>query len=242
MPAFINLEKGKFPVMKCRILFLVTLFLLTTTGAAIAQPPIKDAWLWGTLSLDKKLSKKFTVDLDEELRMFDNMSRVNLFFTNLSLEYKLSKTFHFAVAYRFINKNQDTYYSQRHRVYVDASYRKKWKQFTFVYRLRLQGQMRDIHSSDKGYSVETYMRHKFDLQYSYKKFKPYLAAEFRYQFTNPRDPGGDDLWDRGRYYAGCEYDFNKKNELNLYYMIQHDYNIPFYEEDFTTGIQFTHHF
>jgi len=195
-----------------------------------------------TLSADKKISKKVTFDFDEELRLFNNMSQVNLFFSNLSVEYKLSKRFRFALAYRFINKNQIDYYSQRHRLYVDASYRNKWNHFTFVYRLRLQGQVRDLNSSDKGGNVESYMRHKFDLQYSYKKFTPYLATEFRFQFTNPFYPEGNDSWDRGRYYAGCDYDFNHHNTLNLYFMIQHDYNIPFYEEDFTTGIQFTHHF
>jgi len=228
--------------MMRRVLIVLMTFFLETSIDASAQPPVKDAWLWGTLSLDKKIYKRFTVVFDEELRMFDNWSRVNLLFSNLSLEYKLSKKFRFAVAYRFINKDQDEYYSQRHRLYVDASYRTKWNDFLFVYRLRLQGQVRNLYSSQKGGYVESYMRHKFDLQYNRKKFTPYLAAEFRFQFTSPFYPEGNDQWDRGRYYAGCDYDFDKDNSINLYFMIQHDYNIPFYQEDYVTGIQYTHHF
>lgn len=221
---------------------ILLFFLLISSSSALAQPPIKDGWFWATLSLDKKINKKITVNLDEELRLFDNWQQVNLFFTNISVDYRTSKHFKFSLAYRFINKNQLEYYSQRHRLYVDASYRQKWNNFNFIYRLRLQGQVRDLNSSEKGNNIESFMRHKFDLQYSYKKFTPYLSAEFRYQFTNPFFPEGNDEWDRGRYYIGCDYDFNKKNAINLYFMLQHDYNIPFYEEDFVSGIQFMHHF
>lgn len=228
--------------IRCSFFLFVGALLLLNSNAN-AQPPIKDAWLWTTLSLDKKLNKKFTLNFDQELRLFDNMSRVNLFFSTVTLDYKLSKAFKFSLAYRFINKNQFDYYSKRHRMYFDAAFKQKIKKnFLFTYRVRLQGQVRDYYSSDNGRMIESYIRNKFDLGYSYKKFTPYVSAEFRYQLTNPRFQVGDSEFNRGRYTGGCEYDFDKKNTLNLYFMLQHDYQTLNYEEDFVYGMQFSHSF
>ena len=202
-----------------------------------------DFWFWSTVSLDKKISQKFGVSFDEELRLFDNASRINLFFTNVGINYKLNKNFKFALVYRFISKNQDIGpYSRRHRLYFDASYRNKWYNFTYVYRIRFQGQVRDYYSSDKGKYIESYMRHKIDLKYSYKKFTPYLAAEFRFQFTNPHFNEGDDLWDRERFYIGCDYDLTKRSTFGAYFMLQRDMNNERLQHDYVAGIQYGYSF
>jgi len=195
-----------------------------------------------TVSFDKKLGKGFTGNFDQELRLFDNMSRVNLTFSNFSVDYKVSKVFKVSLAYRFILKNQDTYYSKRHRVYADFTLHDKFKKLNLAYRLRLQGQERDIFSSDKGTTVESYMRHKFTLEYNCRKFTPYVAAEFRFQFYNPHQEVANGQWNRGRYYVGTEYELSKKNVLNGYFMLQRDYNVLFYQADYTWGVQYSHSF
>src|SRR5947207_14910286 len=102
-----------------KLLFLLLLF---TPGVMQGQSLPEDAWLWNTVSINKQLSRKWSLGVDEELRLFDNMSRVNLFFTNVGVSYKLSKVFKFSLVYRFINKNQDDeYYSERHRLYLDIA-------------------------------------------------------------------------------------------------------------------------
>ena len=222
-------------------LFLLPLFIPFMIGA---QPLPEDAWLWNTISVNKQLTRKWSVGIDEELRLFDNMSRVNLFFTNAGVTYKLNKAFKFSLVYRLNNKNQDgECYSTRHRLYFDATYKRKLiRNLSLSYRIRFQGQVRDYYSSDDGKDIESYMRHKFDLAYSYGKFTPYLAAEFRFQFTNPGFPEGNDLWDRARYYLGWNYDFNRKHTVGIYYMIQHDFNNLRAENDFTLGWQYTFNF
>jgi len=224
--------------------FFLLFFFFFLSFNLPAQKLPEDAWLWNTLSINKQLSRKWSLGVDEELRLFDNMSRVNLFFTNVGASYKLNKVFKFSLVYRFINKNQDgEYYSQRHRLYIDIAYKKKvLRNLALAYRLRFQGQVRDYYSSDNGKDVESYMRHKFDVLYTYKKYTPYLAAEFRFQFTNPGFSQANDLWDRARYYLGCNYDFNKKHSFGIYYMIQHDFNNQRMENDFTLGWQYTYSF
>lgn len=228
--------------MKIKLTLFLVSALLSLSSLQAQQIP-EDAWLWNTLEIDKKLTRSLSLDFTEELRLFDNMSRINLFFTNIGINYKLNKNFKFSLVYRFINKNQnDVYYSKRHRLYLDISYRHSFKDFNFIYRIRFQGQVRDYYSSDNGRNIERYMRHKFDFQYNYKKFTPYLAAEFRFQFTNPNFYYGNDLWDRYRLYAGSDYKINRQNSFGLYYMIQRDFNNKNIERDYTIGIEYSFSF
>ena len=220
-----------------KIAVLFFLFIFSTAGYCTSIP--SDAWSWNTISVSKKITKRFSVGLEEELRLFGNMSRVNLFFTNVGVSYQV-KSFKFSLYYRFINKNQDdAYFSKRHRLYFDAAYKYKFTKLSINYRVRFQGQIRDYYSSEYGRAVESYMRHKFDFSYNLKKYSPYLAAEFRYQFTNPGFPNANGLWNRMRYYAGVDYSFNKRHQVGVYYMIQHDFNNKRLENDFTIGLEYS---
>jgi hypothetical protein len=216
------------------IFFLVLLIY----NHSFAEKIPEDAWQWTTVSVDKKITRHWSVGLDEELRLFDNMSRINLFFTNVGVTYKIN-SFKFSLVYRFVNKNQDEYYSKRHRLYFDAAYKYNIKKFTIAYRLRFQGQVRDYYSSDFGRSIESYSRSKFDFSYDVKKYSPFVAAEFRFQISNPSFHEADKLWDRMRYYAGCTYSFNRMHSVQLYYMFQHDFNNNRLENDFTLGVQYS---
>ena len=220
---------------KAGILFLLILISNNFYGQKLPQ----DAWLWTTLSVDKKLSHHWGVGLDEELRLFDNMSRINLLFTNVEVSYKIN-SFKFSLVYRFVNKHQDDRpYSKRHRLYFDAAYKYNKKKFSIMYRLRFQGQVRDYYSSKEGKYIESYSRSKFDFTYDLNKYSPFIAAEFRYQLNNPGFHEADNLWDRMRYYVGCTYSFNRTHSVQVYYMFQHDFNNNRLENDYTLGIQYS---
>jgi hypothetical protein len=219
------------------LLFFICIF--TATVFAQDDRP-QDAGLWSTISIDKELSRRWSVGLDEELRMFDNMSRIDQFFTNAGVSYKPNKFLKFSVVYRFISKSRDDKpYSNRHRLYFDAAVKKKFYDFSFNYRARVQGQLRDIYSSDEGGKVpETFMRHKIGVDYQYKKFTPNIAAEFFFQFNDPGFHYGDNLWDRTRLSIGCDYEINKRYSAGLFYLFQHDFNVNAAEDNFILGVQF----
>jgi hypothetical protein len=225
--------------MKFLLKYILILFTLINVPA-FSQTIPQDAWLWTTFSLEKKITQKTSVFFEEELRFFDNDSRINLFFSNLGVDYQLNKNFKLSLVYRFINKNQDdAYFSKRHRLYVDFSYKQKLNDFAIVYRIRFQGQVRDVYSSEYGRVIESYMRHKIDIKYNYKRFTPYVAAEFRFQINNPDFQQADDLWNRMRLYAGSDYKINRQNSVGIYYMIQQDFNNKRIERDFTLGFQYS---
>jgi hypothetical protein len=231
--------------MKKILTTLSAFFLFSTCSFFVhAQDAYsEDFGIWGTVSLEKKLSEKLYVKLEEELRTFDNASRIDQFFTNVGVQYRLNKNIRFALVYRFINKSRDDMsYSKRHRLYVDASYRRKVYNFTFIYRLRTQSQVQDYLSSDDGKYPETFMRHKIDVKYQVKKFIPYVAAEFFLQLNDPRFHEADNQWTRERFYFGLEYELNKRETLGSFFMIQRDMNVNNLQREYVLGFEYAYSF
>jgi hypothetical protein len=231
--------------MKKTLATLSVIFLFSTSSFFVnAQDSYtEDFGIWGTISLEKKLSDKFYAELDEELRTFDNASRIDQFFTNAGIQYRLNKNFRFGLTYRFINKSRDDMsYSKRHRILVDASYRKKVYNFTFIYRLRNQWQVQDYFSSDDGKYPETIMRHKVDVKYQVKNFTPYIAAEFFLQLNDPRFHEADNSFTRQRFYSGMDYELNKRETLGAFFMIQRDLNVENLQREYVLGFEYSHSF
>ncbi len=217
-------------------IFWAFLLLISLDTAAESIP--KDAGLWMTVSIDKKLTKRWSVGLDEEFRLFDNISRINLLYSNLGINYKV-KSFKFSFVYRFITKNEDDlYFSKTHRLYFDASYRYKINDWSFSYRLRTQGQVSEYYSSENGKKVESLLRHKFEINYQLGKITPFIAAEFFYQLNNPTYKEGNNLFNRMRYNGGLNYEFNRVHSVGIYYLIQHDFNNKNNSNDYVIGVQY----
>lgn len=228
-------EMGK-KYFSLSLVFLLIFF----SSDSFAQKKYKDFWQWNTFSLEKKINVRWSINFEEELRFFDNATRINLFYTNLGFTYKINRLFKAAVVYRHIQKSTNTKgYSSRHRIYADLIFKYKINKITLGYRSRLQTQVRDVRSSEDGTTPESYWRNKFDFKYTAKeKFTPYIAAEFRYQFPNPRLQEANNKFNRGRFYFGCDYEVNKKNTVGLYYMIQDEFNVNEAEIDYVLGVQY----
>ena len=235
---------GKFSIAKFVTLgYLVfTLCLLGNNQDVRAEN--NDFGVWTTLSLDKKLKGKFSLNLTEEIRFFQNAQRLNLAYTNIGLGYKLNKSFKVAIVYRFLQKYQDqNTFSWRHRIYADLQYKQKFYPFTIAYRARIQSQVRDYYSSDDGKIPERYWRNKFDLKYELGHgLSPYLAAEFRYQFKNDRNKSANNKFNRGRYYVGCQYAYSERKTFDLYFMNQREFNVNNPERNYIIGFEYNYAF
>lgn len=228
--------------MKKRFVYLLVCFSLTSYGQATKAT--KDAGLWTTVNLDKKLNEKFSVFLTQEFRMRENITRINLFYTDFGVEVRPAKFLKVALAYRSIQKNlDDGSYSFRHRLMLDITLKKKFGNFIIAYRQRLQSEVKDVYSSDDGALQEWYSRNKFTLKYDYgKAFSPYVAAEFRYQIADPRIVESDRTWHRMRYIYGIDYKVNAKNTLGLYYLTQFEFNVKTPQSIYIVGVEYSHSF
>lgn len=198
--------------------------------------------MWCTLNLGKKINNKFELFLTEEYRLKENFSTSNLFYTDLGATYKPAGILKISFAYRCIQKFQlDKSVSFRHRGMLDIILKKKFGQFAFSYRQRIQTEVRDVYSSEIGNIPEWCSRNKFQLKYDLESnpVTPYISAEFTYQFSNPRMPKAQHLWNLNRYFIGLDYKKNNRDSFGIYYMIQRDHNVSSPQNLYILGLEYS---
>ena len=224
--------------MRNKILFLFFLMSISILTAYSQRQP--DMGMWNTISVEKVFSKNYSVSIDEEIRLRDNISRLNLLYTNFSFNYKPIKGLKIGLTYRSIQKYQGWIeFSLRHRMMLDISYKYRMGNFVLGYRSRFQSEVKDYYSSEKGQIPEWFWRNKVDFKYNIKKFEPYIGTEFRYQFTDPRNPEWNYGWHRYRSFIGVDYNINSKNSVGIYYLIQREFNVSDPEYIYILGLQYS---
>ena len=199
-----------------------------------------DAGLWASVSVKHQVTRRLAVGISEQVRLYQNVSEVDQFFTDLGVDYDLLSSLKVSVSYRLTSKNQLTYYQTRHRGYIDISYKKKFKPIALSFRQRLQSQVQAVNSSDYGKIPDWYTRSKLTMKIDLdKKYSPYLATEYYYVIDNLKEK--DHVFDKARYEIGIDYDFNRRSSLNLFYLIQKDL-IENKTRDFVSGIGYSYSF
>ena len=208
--------------MKKTIAACLILFFLTHEGSS-QNKIYPDFGIWSGANLDYELNQKFSLKFAEIFRLKENCTQLNLLYTDIGIQYSFNKNFSQSLIYRSINKyKKEGYFSFRHRIELDTKFKYKFSSFNLSIRERLQGEVRDVYTSQNGHLPEFYSRTKFDLKYDFgKKFVPYASFEARYAIRNPREVDLEETW-RSRTYMGLVYKINDISDLDLYYMIQND--------------------
>lgn len=181
---------------------------------------IDDTGLWLGAVAEKKITRNATVSLGEQIRFEHDITTIDLLLTDAGFEYEITKKLKAGIHYRFINSNQENYYSKRHRIYADVSYREKFSLVTLTLRERIQQQYSNINSSETGkipvWVWRTKLAAKFDVN---RKYTPYISAEVYYIIDNAKEE--DQLFSRLRYELGINYDFNRISSINPFMLYQH---------------------
>lgn len=216
---------------------LLFLFSVHTSNSQV----IKDAGLWTTLNLEKKFNKKVSFFLTEEFRMRENITRLNLFYTDLGFSYKPKDFIKLSLSYRNIQKYSiDNTFSYRHRFTFDVVLKAKLDKMALSYRQRFQTEYRDIQTSANGMLPEWFARSKFEAKYDLgTKLTPYLSVEFRYQIKAPRQVESDGTWHRIRYAGGINYEIDKRNTFGAYYLIQNEFNVSSPQYQYIIGLEYS---
>ena len=223
------------------VLLLVTSYALCTQlSAQIA----KDAGMWNTLTIQHAFSKKINVVIDQEFRLRENYQRINLFYTNIGIDYKLNKNVKISPTIRLIQKKLlNGNYSFRNRFMLDVTAKKKFlNKWTISERVRYQIEVADYNTSEKGKLPEQFLRFKTDLKYQLnKKISPYYSIEFRYQIRDPKGQGPkyNNQFHRVRHVLGTEYKHNDRHSFNMYYLYQTEFNINTPESIYILGVGYT---
>lgn len=214
---------------------LLNLFYLTQMGYGQR----KDANLWASVSLEKLASPKVLLHFQQAARVGQNITQLNYSFSDIGVTYKFNKNVQTSLDYRFINKfNKIQDLSLRHRLYFTLTLKKKIQPFILVYRHRIQYQLEDVYSSETGQTPRYYTRSKITIKYDLNRFTPYVASELQSKIVDWEQLVSKKL----RFFAGCNYKFNKTDELNLYYLIDKRFNQIDPLTNYVIGIAYTHTF
>ena len=184
---------------------------------------VNDAGLWTSINLEKRLSKKMSLNFSEELRFYENITELGSFFSEISAEYRYNKIFSFSAGYRFTQRRQvDDSYSTRHRYMINLTMKNKLEALSTSVRIRYQSQYTDVTSSEDGMVPENYLRPKLTLKYDFgKKYTPYISGELFFHLNRPDGI----LMDNYRVAAGIEYDFSKRSSIDLGYLINSEVQV-----------------
>lgn len=195
----------------------LSITLLLSSFSLTAQ--VNDAGLWINLDVEKKITQKFSAQFTHSIRFYENYTELGTSFSELGATYKILKPLTVGGYYRYAKKKKvDDFYSTVHRYSFHLSYKYKYKNFKFALREQYQSSYKDFGVSETGSIPKKYLRTKVSVNYDLeKKYSPFISYELFYEIG--------EYIDNTRYKAGVDYEFNKFNSINIYYMIDKEKNV-----------------
>ncbi len=213
-------------------LLLAILTLLTYSANSQTATVVRDLESWTALGVNKKLNDQFKLNLEQQLRLDNNSSKIDQFFTDFSVRYKPKKFMYLSGGIRYIRNKSGGSYENHLRFNGDLGFKHDIDRFSLDYRIRLQTK------NELGYSGSDgdYLRNKFRLKigagYDIKKWKfdPEVSAEIfrssgKYEISQ---------FQKYRITIGTQYKFKKLGELSLFYRLERELQGVTYPE--TTNI------
>ena len=179
---------------------------------------LNDAQVWLKLSVQKKLSDRFSVELKNQDRFANNVSEFTRMKADLGFIFKLNQHIRLRADYVFIEKRKlSGAYSPRHRYYFAITAKKDIMRWRFSYRNLFQSQYIEPFTSEDGYIPYYYDRNKITVQYEYNKYLSFYVAEELYlPLNNPQVKG----FDRSRTFVGLLYKLGKRQQLEAFFLYQ----------------------
>ena len=231
-------KKYKQSIVK---LLLIITVLFTSKNYAQTD---SDWASWNTIGVEYKLNKKWSFALEEQVRLKENISVVDNYFTQLSADYKLFKGFKLGAGVRYIrdNDNQGNIqgYENHFRFQVDAMYKHEINDFKIGYRLRYQNKNELGVSYDEGDYANQNIRFKTSLEYNIKNWK--LDPKFSAEIFNRFQEGKENGFNKYRLTLGTDYKMKNFGKLGVFYRFEKELNVDFPETKNIIGLNYTYTF
>jgi hypothetical protein len=185
-----------------------------------------DLETWTSVRLRYNASKKWAFELQEQLRMKENSSVTDQYFTQLTARYKLTKNLSLGAGLRYIKRN-DTQgkiqgFEDHFRYHFDLGFKHSLDRFAFNHRLRFQNKNELGVSEEEGDFAKKNFRFKSSIVYNIRKWKldPKVSAEI----FNKSHEGGTNGFNKYRLTFGTSYNLKKAGEISLYYRMEKELN------------------
>lgn len=224
---------------------VLILILLSFSFTVLAQSE-SDLALWSNIYLSKKINKRFLAHLNTQSRFNENISQLNLVYGDVGITTRLNKNLKFSVDYVYVRKAvvPDEFSSSRHQYYAFIAAKREWGRAALHYRLMIQGQIKDVQSSDKGRYPEYTLRNKATFKYD---LNIYLTGYLAQELFSPLD--GNSPYEispfylnRSRTTAGIFYNISTSSAFELYYMFQSNFNVKRPNFTYVIGLGFNKDF
>ena len=167
---------------------------------------IRDFETWSSINLRYKPTDNLKLSLSQQLRLKDNSSTMDVYFTQLGLDYKLANFLSIGFASRLITENDDRGKIQGNeshlRWQVDLEFNHSVSRFAMKYRIRYQNKDELQKTTDE---IKKTIRLKVASTYNIKNWKldPTLSAELFNGITN-----NDGIY-KARYTLSSDYKLKK---------------------------------
>ena len=227
-----------------RRLMVAGLWLLPSVFGAqfsVCRAQSSDFGMWYEIGAEKKLSPKWTIGAEAELRTRNNSRTLDRWTVGLTAEYKIVKKLKAAVGYVFMdinnqeefdlksngiapNKWTPSYWGARQRFFVGLQGSLDWNRFSFSLRERYQLTYRHAADNQKyDFDNETWKdvkskvkhvsrtRLQADYDIPHCKFDPFANAELF---------AGEGGIQKMRYQLGVDYKLRKQHVFSLTYRFQ----------------------
>lgn len=180
---------------------------------------------WIEIGLEKKITDKFRLEFEEEVRIFKNLSEFDRFATGIGGAYTFNKYFRLGGGYAWLYKHRlkRELWENRHRFHVYVRGRYKLNRFTFTLRERLQTTFVDESIPGFNYNPRTYLRSRLQATYDIRKspHSPFASAEMYYQINNPAGNKIDNM----RYTLGSSWEVSKNFEFESFLRLDQEINV-----------------
>lgn len=225
-------------MIKTKLLCL-TVFLLCVMHSFSQSDDTEDLENWSSIRLKYKLNKKWSFELEEQLRLDEDISEIRGYFTQLSAEYSLIKNLKIGGALRFVRINDNDGkvqgYENYLRFHLDASYKHKINYWSLKYRFRYQNR--------NELSVDDYanqkLRLKAGIEYNIKNWKldPEFSAEIFNRIGQEKEDNG---FKKYRLTLGTDYKIKNIGTIGLFYRIEKELNETIPKTTNIIGLKYTY--
>ncbi|MCE3225912.1 MAG: hypothetical protein K0S32_463 [Bacteroidetes bacterium] len=194
-----------------------TLIFIFLGIVLFSQEYYDDAQIRAYLNVEKKITKKFFVHIDQQYRFTNNVSEFNRGSVEIGATWKPVKFFKLQGNYTFIQNHKNSgRYATRHWYSAAAIFKGEIDRWKFIYRNLFQVRSGDV-NSDEMRQFRFYDRNKFIVKYeATKRFTFYVAEELYVPLNSPQAKGID----RSRSFIGTEIVTCKDQSLELFFMYQ----------------------
>lgn len=219
---------------------LLPCLALLFTGVLSAQTaPIETGEMWAGAAFKLEYNKKWTFQIEEQLRLWNHLGDVKSTFTEVSVGYEIIKDLEVVGSYRFTvvpnsfaqDAIEKSAFNQS-RFMLDLKYEldKKGFPLSLEYRQRIQD-TRELYTD---YKV-TYWRNRFGLEWeATDDITPYMEYESFYRMNQKKE------FRRNRYSFGIEWRINKEMDISTFYRVDQQINTKVNGRENIVGIAYSY--